>query len=81
MTTVLLIFLGLIVIIGILIFLIALATHRRGEDLDSQYFDENGDHVYYDRSAIEKREFAKHHPDVKDVRTFRRLFRRGVRER
>ena len=43
-------------------------------DIDSQYFDENGDHIYYDRSLIEKKLFRQNFPHIKDVRSISRLF-------
>ncbi len=51
------------------------ASGTQDYDPDAEYYDEDGDHVYYDRSRIEKKQFKKAHPEVKDVRTFRRLFR------
>lgn len=54
--------------------LIAAIRNRHRKVDDSQYYDSEGNHVYYDRSSIKKREFSKRHPEVKDVRTFKRLF-------
>ena len=45
------------------------------DDIDSQYYDEAGNHIYYDRSSIEKAEFIRRHPDEKP-RSLRRLFSR-----
>ena len=56
---------------------VTLIAAIRGRDRkvdDSQYYDSEGNHIYYDRSSIEKKEFSKRHPEVRDVRTFRRLF-------
>ena len=55
---------------------VTLIAAIRGRDRkvdDSQYYDSEGNHIYYDRSSIEKKEFSKRHPEVRDVRTFRRL--------
>ena len=42
---------------------------------DRDYRDQDGNHVYYDKSIIEKKRFSRLHP--KDAaRTFRRLFRK-----
>ena len=44
------------------------------DDLDSQYYDDSGNHIYYDRSRIEKEEFIRRHPDEKP-RSLSRLFK------
>ena len=44
-------------------------------DIDSQYLDEDGDHIYYERSLIEKKTFRKLFPDITDLRSFKQLFR------
>lgn len=75
MTSVLIIFLILIILLGILMAVVVIMTHRKGEDFDSQYLDEDNDHVYYDRSIIEKKQFRKNNPDAGELRTFRRLFK------
>lgn len=84
MTKVLIIFLVFIIVILGILFLLAERIKRirksKGNDIDAQYINEDGDHLYYDRGAIEKREFARRNPDVKGVRTFGRLFRIRSRE-
>lgn len=45
--------------------------HRRH---DSQYLDDDGNHTYYDRSIIKKKNFRRLNPKVKNLRSFRRLF-------
>lgn len=45
------------------------------DDNDRTYRDNNGDHVYYDESIIEKKRFSRLHPK-ETPRTFKRLFRR-----
>ncbi len=42
---------------------------------DRGFRDKDGDHVYYDKSIIEKKRFSKLHPK-EAARTFARLFRR-----
>ncbi|MDE6022149.1 MAG: hypothetical protein K2G13_01475 [Muribaculaceae bacterium] len=54
--------------------------HRHADvtDFDSQYIDENGDHIYYERSLIEKKDFLSRYPHRKNnIRKFSRLFRKG----
>ena len=73
----------MIILIIILIMLavvlaIALAVSLKGgnsEDDDRGYRDQDGDHIYYDESIIEKKRYHRLHP--KDAaRTFARLFRK-----
>ena len=45
------------------------------EDDARGYRDQNGDHVYYDQSIIEKKRFSRLHPK-EAARTFARLFKR-----
>lgn len=54
---------------------VAVKVRSRNRVDDSQYYNEDGDHIYYDRSRIEKKRFREKNPDVRDVRSFRRLFR------
>ncbi|MDO4334374.1 MAG: hypothetical protein Q4C37_00875 [Bacteroidales bacterium] len=73
---IMLIFLLIILIIGLVMVGIA-ATRRDKLDFDSKYYDENGDHVYYDRSLVRKKEYLRRHPqEIRAVRTLRRLFSR-----
>ena len=63
-------------IICILILVPLLFFVNRGNlDRDEGFRDEDGDHSYYDRHLIEKKEFRRRNPDVKDVRSLKRLFR------
>lgn len=52
----------------------AIAWHNENVDIDSQYIDANGDHIYYDRSLIEKKLFSQRFPHVSNLRTLSRLF-------
>ena len=45
-------------------------------DMDSQYYDQNGDHIYYERSLIEKKHFKQKSPQITELRTIKGLFRR-----
>ncbi len=56
---------------------VSLKSHGDVDDSDSTYRDQNGDHVYYDKSIIEKKNFYRLHPK-EAARTFSRLLgRRG----
>lgn len=48
-------------------------------DIDSQYYDENGDHIYYDRSLIEKKIFRKKYPHITNIRTLNSFFKQRVK--
>lgn len=37
-------------------------------DIDSQYFDKNGDHIHYERSLIEKKLFRQKFPHNTNLR-------------
>lgn len=76
MTEIFIIFMLAIIILAIILTIAVGLNHGKKKVSDSQYLDSNGDHVYYDRSSIEKRQFAENNPGAKDVRTFRRLFKR-----
>ena len=51
---------------------------RRKDDSDADFIDENGNHIYYERSLIEKALFHKRNPQIpySELRSFKRLFRR-----
>lgn len=69
------IFVLIIAVVGIVILLTAF-SRKDTREFDSQYYDEEGNHVYYDRSIKEKKEYARRHPsEVKRLRTFRNLFK------
>lgn len=65
----------LLIVIILLSVVMAVVEKRKGSYDDSYFINEDGDHVYYERSIIRKKDFAKKHPDVKGVRTVKRLFR------
>ncbi len=64
--------------IGILVTAaISLRNRDRINEIDRQYYDEEGNHLYYDRSLIEKEEFKRNNPAESGyVRTISRLFRK-----
>ena len=63
-------------IVCIFILVPLLFVVNRGKlDKDEGFRDDDGDHSYYDRHLIEKKEFRRRHPEVKDVRTLKRLFK------
>lgn len=51
-----------------------LATDGHNDDIDSQYYNAEGDHIYYERSLIEKKMFLKHFPQI-SLRKLSNLFR------
>ncbi len=66
----------LLFVICIIILLPLLFFVNRGKpEREEGFLDEEGDHSYYDRHLIEKKEFKRRNPDVKDVRSLKRLFR------
>lgn len=67
------IFLLIVLIIGLIMVGLAM-TRRDKRDFDAQYLDENGDHVYYDRSLIEKKDYMRRTKNP-NIRKLRNLFR------
>lgn len=60
---------------GIVLGLGKIATGGEKVDIDSQYLDEDGDHVYYERSLIKKKVFRRRNPHITNLRSFSRLLR------
>lgn len=76
MTGIFIIFMVIILILAILL-VYSTGKHKwDGERNNEPFINEDGDHEYYDHGLIEKKEFRKRHPEVNDLRTFRRLFSR-----
>lgn len=74
MTIIFIVFLLFMLLLAILVF-ITVRSHRDDDRYgDEAFLNKDGDHCYYDRGLIEKKKFKKEHPDIKGVRTFRRLF-------
>lgn len=48
----------------------------RRDTSDNEYRNEEGDHLYYDESIIEKKRFHRRFPNVPGIRTFSRLFKK-----
>lgn len=78
MVEIFIIFLIIILLFAVVIGIaVALRGQRGRGDFDSQYLDEEGNHIYYDRSLREKRAFARQNPQEEGkLRTFKRLFSR-----
>ena len=74
MTGIFIIFMIIILLLAVLLMIAVGSRNGDDERINSQYLNEDGDHSYYDRGLIEKKEFQKRHPEIKGVRTFRRLF-------
>lgn len=69
-------FLTIVLTLSIIVFGIGEIASSRGEvDIDSQYYNSDGDHIYYERSLIEKKEFQKRFPHI-SIRKLSGLFRR-----
>lgn len=79
MVQIFIIFLIIILMLGAIIgAAVGLRSHRTRDlpdDFDEQYYNEEGNHIYYDRSRIEKEEFIRKHPGEKP-RSLSRLFSR-----
>ncbi len=73
----LIIFLILVCSISLVITCIGeIAWYGKDYDIDSQYYNADGDHIYYDRSLIEKMQFVRRFPHIKNLRSLSRLFSR-----
>lgn len=64
-----------IALLGLITFLINLNIKNNAND-NSIFFDEDGNHRYYERSLIEKLYFMRKYPDCDSLRTFKSLFSR-----
>ena len=65
------------VVLGITLAVLLRNNCRMSDDdvrLDTKYRDEDGDHLYYDESIIEKKEDRRRFPNVRGLRTLSRLF-------
>ncbi len=72
-----LIFLIIVIFLSLIITLIGeFAYYRAGDavDIDSQYYNADGDHIYYDRSLIEKKQFQRRFPHITNLRSLSRFF-------
>ncbi len=76
MPKLILIFITFVFSLSLIIAMIGEISFRGKQiDIDSQYYDQNGDHIYYERSLIEKKEFRKRFPHIKNLRSFSRMFK------
>lgn len=68
----------LIILLMLMLLFIGLGVyfHKHPEqDTTKDFLNQDGDHTYYERSIIEKKEFLRKHPEAKGkLRTLRRLF-------
>ena len=71
----LIIILTMLAVVLAIALLVSLKDGTAYDDSDSSFRDKNGDHVYYDKSIIEKKRFSHLHPK-EAARTFSRLFKK-----
>lgn len=64
-----------IALLGLITFLINLNIKNNAND-NSIFFDEDGNHRYYERSLIEKLYFMRKYPNCDSLRSFKSLFSR-----
>lgn len=76
MSNVIFIFIIFVFSISLIISVIGEITfYGKDVDIDSQYLDEDGDHIYYDRSLIEKKIFRRMFPHITNLRSLKQLFK------
>ena len=73
--TTLIIILTMLAVVLAMALAVSLKDGTAYDDADRRFRDQDGDHVYYDKSIIEKKRFSRLHPK-EAARTFARLFRR-----
>ena len=76
MAKIFIIFLIVIFLLAVMVTVAVALRSRREAEGDDPYLDENGNHVYYNRSIIKKEEFRRQNPGERNIRTLRRLFSR-----
>lgn len=77
MVTILILYLLLIFILfGLVLLLIRRNIKNNIFDTNEMYYDEDGNHRYYERSLIDKLHYMRKHPDCGHLRSFRGLFNR-----
>lgn len=62
----------------IIIFIGKVLRSKREVDIDLQYYTADGDHIYYERSLIEKKMFRKRYPHA-EIRKLSNMFKRRGR--
>lgn len=52
--------------------------NRREEENEELFLDDDGNHIYYERSIIRKKQYLRMHPEIREeeLRTMTRFFRR-----
>ncbi len=79
MSDILIIFISIVFMLSLIITVIGEIVYRgASEDIDLQYYDSNGDHIYYERSLIEKKMFRKRYPHA-EIRKLSNMFKRRGR--
>lgn len=75
---IILVMLAIVLAIALAVAICNSGSHSQDDTTDKEYLNEEGDHTYYERSLIEKKEYARRHPNIKDIRrfTFTKLFRK-----
>lgn len=74
MISILIVFLLLIFgLLGVVAYLISNTLRKQSLEIDKMYYDEDGNHRYYERSLIEKLHYMRKHPDCGPLRSFRGL--------
>ncbi len=73
-------FLLLFIICLVILLPLLFFVNRGNRDRDEGFLDEDGDHSYYDRHLIEKKEFKRRHPEVNNLRSLTRLFKGNRKE-
>lgn len=67
--------LSVLFLVILVTFIIIIKTKKHLNTDNNVFLNSEGNHVYYDKSMIEKKEFMRKHPEITDVRTIKRLFR------
>ncbi len=62
------------ILFGVLALLIRHNLKKDTLKENNLYYDEDGNHRYYERSLIEKLYYKRKHPDYGPIRSFRKLF-------
>ena len=70
------VFIICIILLAVILALTVIFIHHHSTESNDEFLDEEGRHIYYDRSRIEKEEFLQKNPEMspKEVRSFQRLF-------
>lgn len=68
-------FLLLFIICLVILLPLLFFVNRGNREKEEGFLDEDGDHSYYDRHLIDKKEFKRQNPEVNNLRTLKRLFK------